>query len=177
MKNTNDQWFIYEESDLKLVEFTDSSFQSDHDDSKSMLGYIYILNNGAICWKSFKQHIVADFTYEEEYITASDAVKKVVWLQKFINELGVAPSLDTPCCCTMTASTIAQVKKLKSHQQTKHILCCYNLIWKMIDRGDVELQKINEKENLADLFTKVLDIMEFEDYKSKMNIRYYTDWL
>ena len=28
---------------------SDFNFQSDHDDSKSMLGYIYILNGGAIC--------------------------------------------------------------------------------------------------------------------------------
>ena len=49
LKNTKDQWLIYGESDLKLMGFTNFSFQSDHDDSKSMSGYIYILNNRAIC--------------------------------------------------------------------------------------------------------------------------------
>ena len=48
LRNTKDQWLVYDETDLKLMEFTDSSFQSDHDDSKSMLGYIFILNDGAI---------------------------------------------------------------------------------------------------------------------------------
>ena len=44
LRNTKNQWLIYGESDLKLVGFTDFNFQSNHDDSKSMSGYIYTLN-------------------------------------------------------------------------------------------------------------------------------------
>ena len=51
LRNTKDQWLVYEKTELKLVKFTDSSFQSDHDDSKSVSEYIFILNDGAICWK------------------------------------------------------------------------------------------------------------------------------
>ena len=80
LKNTKDQWLIYRESDLKLMRFIDSNFQSNHDDSKSMSGYIYILNGGAIYQKSSKQHTMADSTYEAEYIAASDAAKEAVWL-------------------------------------------------------------------------------------------------
>ena len=78
LRNTKDQWLVYGESDLKLVGFTDSSFQSDHDDSRSMSGYIFTLNGGAICWKSSKQHTVADSVCEMKYITASDAVKEAM---------------------------------------------------------------------------------------------------
>ena len=52
LRNTKDQWLIYGEFDLKLVGYTDSSFMSDQDDSKSVSGFIFILNGGAICWKS-----------------------------------------------------------------------------------------------------------------------------
>ena len=55
---------------------------------------MFILNGGAIYWKSFKQTIIVDSVYEAEYIAASDAAKEVAWLQKFLGELGVAPSLD-----------------------------------------------------------------------------------
>ena len=48
LKNTKDQWLIYEESDVKFVRYVDSSFQLDHDDSKSILGYVFTLNEGAI---------------------------------------------------------------------------------------------------------------------------------
>ena len=76
-----------------------------------------------------------------------------------------------------STSVIAQVKELKLHQRTKHILCCYHLVRENVDRDDVELQKIDGKKNLADPFIKALDVKEFEVYKSKMGIRYCTDWL
>ena len=49
LRNTKDQWLIYREPDLKLMGYTDSSFQSDRDDSKSISGFVFTLNGGAIC--------------------------------------------------------------------------------------------------------------------------------
>ena len=49
LRNTKDQWLIYGDNDLKLVEHTDFSFQSDHDNSKSVSSYMFIMNEEAIC--------------------------------------------------------------------------------------------------------------------------------
>ena len=49
LRNTKDQWLVYEEPDLKLVGYTDSSFQSDRDNSKSVSGFLFTLNGGMIC--------------------------------------------------------------------------------------------------------------------------------
>ena len=76
LRNTKDQMLIYGETDLKLEGFTDSSFESDRDDSKSVSGYVFILNGGAIYWKSSKQGTVADSVCEAEYIAASDMTKE-----------------------------------------------------------------------------------------------------
>ena len=77
LKNTKDQWLIYRDFDLKLMRYTDFSFQSDHDDSKSMSRYIFILNGGAIYWKYFKQHTVADSACEVESSRHSMLPKKL----------------------------------------------------------------------------------------------------
>ena len=176
MRNTKDQWLIYGDTNLKLVGYTDSSFQLDYDDSRSMSGYVFTLNGGAICWKSFKQHAVADSIYEVKYVAASKAAKEVVWLQKFISELGVTPFIDDPILLYCdSSSAIAQAKESKSHHRTKHVLHRYHLMREIMNRSDVELQKIDGKENLADLFTKALSIKEFDDFKWKMSIRYYLD--
>ena len=89
---------------------------------------------------------MADSICEAEYIATSDTVKKVVWLWKFIGELEVASSVDGPILlyCDSTGA-IAQVKKLKFHQRTKHILHRYHLIREIVDQGDVDFQKIDEK--------------------------------
>ena len=39
---------------------------------------------------------MADSVCEAEYIVASDAIKKAIWLRKSIDKLRVAPSIDGP---------------------------------------------------------------------------------
>ena len=121
---------------------------------------------------------MVDSVCEAEYIAASDAAKEVMWIWKFLREIGVAPSLDGPVLlyCDSTGA-IAQAKEPKSHHRTKHILRHYHLVREIVDRGDVDLQKIDGKKNLADPFTKTIMVKEFDDFKSKMGIRYCTDWL
>ena len=40
-----------------------------------MSDYVFTLNRGAICWKSSKQHTVADYVCKIEYNAASFAIK------------------------------------------------------------------------------------------------------
>ena len=73
-------------------------------------------------------------------------------------------------CIDSSTRAIAQAKETKAHQRMKYILYRYHLVQKIMDRGDIDLQKIDEKENLTDPFTKVLTVKEFEDHKIKMGI-------
>ena len=121
---------------------------------------------------------MANSTCEAKYITASDATKKAMWLRKLISELEVAPFFDGPILLYYDSTgTIIQAKESKSHQCTKHILHCYHLIREIVERDDVELQKIDGKKNLIDSFTKALGIKEFDEHKWKMRIRYCINWL
>ena len=96
LRRTKVVFLIYGGSDLKLEGYTDSNFQSDPDDSKSISGYMFTINGGAVSWKSSKQQTVADSTTEAEYIAASEAAKEAVWMKKFISDLGVVPEIDKP---------------------------------------------------------------------------------
>ena len=114
---------------MKLVGYTDSSFQSDHDDSKSVSGFIFTLNGAAISWNSSKQHTVVDSVCEAEYVATSDTAKEAVWLRKFITELRAAPSEDGLVLLYCDSSgAIARAKEPKAHQRTKHILRRYHLV-------------------------------------------------
>ena len=80
-----------------------------------MSGFIFTLNGGTVYWKSFKQHTVADSVCEAEYVTASDAAKEVVWLRKFITELGVEPSLVGPVLLYCDSSEPLLRRKNRRH--------------------------------------------------------------
>ena len=42
------------EEELVVTCYTDASFQTDKDDSKSQSGYVFTMNGGAVSWKSSK---------------------------------------------------------------------------------------------------------------------------
>ena len=118
LRRTKDLLLVYGGNSLKVEGYTDSSFQSDVDDSKSNSGYVYTLNGGAVCWKSSKQDTTADSTIEAEYIAASDAAKEGVWLKKFITDLGVVPDSEksTSLYCD-NYGAITQIREPGSHQK------------------------------------------------------------
>jgi hypothetical protein len=52
------------------------------------MGYIVMLNNGAIAWKSRRQPTVAFSTMELEYMALTEATKELKWVSNLTNALG-----------------------------------------------------------------------------------------
>ena len=58
------------EDELGVKGYTDVSYLTDLDDSRSQSGYVFVMNRGVVSWKSSKQDIVSASTTEAEYIAA-----------------------------------------------------------------------------------------------------------
>jgi hypothetical protein len=56
-------------------------------DSLSTIGFIFILDSGAICWKSRKQTIIANSTMEAELIALASASEEANWLRDLLYEI------------------------------------------------------------------------------------------
>jgi hypothetical protein len=124
LRRTKDLFLDYGgDKELVVKGYTDVSFVTNPDDSKSQSGYICTLNGGAFSWKSSKQGTIAESTTEAEYIAALKAAKKGVWIKKFMIELGVVPSVQGPMeIYSDNNGAIDQAKETRSHQKNKHIL-------------------------------------------------------
>nr|GEY45089.1 retrotransposon protein, putative, Ty1-copia subclass [Tanacetum cinerariifolium] len=59
--------------ELRVSCYTDAGYLTEADDLKSQTGYVFVLNGGAVDWKSAKQSIFATSSAEAEYIAAFDA--------------------------------------------------------------------------------------------------------
>ena len=84
------------EDELGVTGYVDASFDTDPDDSRSQRGYVFKVNGGAVTWRSCKQSVVAQSTMEAEYVAAAKAANEVVWLRKFVKQLGVFSSTRDP---------------------------------------------------------------------------------
>ncbi|GJY08159.1 retrotransposon protein, putative, ty1-copia subclass [Tanacetum coccineum] len=99
LRNTKDMFLVYGgdlKRELRVSCYTDAGYLTDADDLKSQTGYVFVLNGGAVDWKSAKQSIFATSSAEAEYIAAFDASKEAVWVRKFIFGLGVVPTIEKP---------------------------------------------------------------------------------
>ena len=98
LRRTKDLFLVYGgvDEELTVKGYVDTSLGSDLDDSKSQTGYVFMLNGGAISWRSSKQSVVAQSIMESEYIATCEASNEAMWLKKFVIELGVFPSCTDP---------------------------------------------------------------------------------
>ena len=63
LRRTKDMFLVYGgEEELVAKCYVDASFDTDPDDSKSQSGYVFLVNGGAVSWRSSKQPVVAGST-------------------------------------------------------------------------------------------------------------------
>nr|GEY82667.1 hypothetical protein [Tanacetum cinerariifolium] len=99
LRNTKDMFLVYGgdlKRELRVSCYTDAGYLTDADDLKSYTGYVFVLNGGAVDWKSAKQSICTTSSTEAEYIAAFDASKEAVWLGNSFLGLVLFPQLKNP---------------------------------------------------------------------------------
>ena len=174
LRRTKDMLLILGgEKELQVTGYTDASFQTDRDDARSQSGWVFLLNGGAVSWKSSKQDTVADSTCESEYLAASEASKEAIWLREFISDLGVVPSISEPVeiFCDNTGA-VALTKEPKDHGKSKHIDRKYHFVRNKVEEGHVLVSRVSSEENLADPFTKALPRPKHEMHTEGIGVRF-----
>ena len=72
---------------------------------------------------------------------------------------------------------IAQVKELRSHQRSKHVLRHFYLIREIIGRAVVKIEQIPTNRNIANLLTKPLSQRQYDSHVSSYDLRHVSNWL
>ncbi|GKB37839.1 retrotransposon protein, putative, ty1-copia subclass [Tanacetum coccineum] len=174
LRNTKDMILVYgakPKAKLKVSCYADASFQTDKDDTKSQTGYVFVLNGGAVDWKSAKKITTVMSSTEAEYIVAAKASMESVWMRKFIDGLrSVMPSNKRHMemlCDNEPARAIANdpgILKGARHFQRK-----YHYIREVIQEHEIILKKVYIDYNIADPFTKPMSFNKH--YEHAMAIR------
>ena len=88
LKGTSNHGLLYKKaSSSNCVGYSDSDWAGDTDDRKSTSGYVFLVGDTAITWKSKKQSCVALSTAEAEYIALSQAAQEALWLRQLATDL------------------------------------------------------------------------------------------
>lgn len=118
--------------------------------------------------------MVALSTTEAEYISLVEAIKEGLWLRGLTEELGNDQS--EVCIGCDSQSDICLAKNNVFHDRTKHVSVSKHVALKMsfvrdmIEAGEVEVQKVHTSENLADMLTKVIPSIKFDQALAKLGL-------
>ncbi|GJT10315.1 retrotransposon protein, putative, ty1-copia subclass [Tanacetum coccineum] len=175
LRNTKDMFLVYggnPSTELRVECYCDAGFETDRDDTKSQTGYVFVLNGGAVDWKSSKQSTTAMSATESEYIAASEAAMEAVWIRKFISGLGIVPTINEPLnmyCDNSAAVHYANepgVQKGARHYQRR-----YHYVRECVELGEIRILKVHTDNNLADPFTKALSNRKLTQHARGMGLR------
>ena len=81
LQGTKDLVLTYWHTDtLEVVGFSDSDCAGCVDDKKSTFGYIFMMVEGVVSWKSVKQTLTASSITVVEYVACYEATCHAIWL-------------------------------------------------------------------------------------------------
>nr|GEW61365.1 hypothetical protein [Tanacetum cinerariifolium] len=175
LRNTKDMFLVYggnPKAELRVDCYCDAGLETDRDDIKSQTGYVFILNGGAVDWKSSKKSTTAMSATKAEYIAASEAAMEAVWIRKFISGLGIVPTIREPIkmFCDNSA-TLLITNKSGVQRGARHYHRRYHYIRECIELGKINLLKVHIDDNLADPFTKALPKGKLTRHARRMGLR------
>lgn len=128
LKATRDHGLIYAKMDEpELLCYSDADWAGDQESRLSTSGMVTLFSSGPVSFKAQQQPVVALSTTEAEYISASLAVKDLIWIQRFMVELGVSLESKPRLLCD-NQSAIKLIKNPEFHQRSKHIDIRYHFI-------------------------------------------------
>ncbi|GKF37577.1 hypothetical protein Tco_0114335, partial [Tanacetum coccineum] len=129
--------------ELRVSCYTDVGYLTNADDLKSQTGYVFILNGGAVDWKSAKQSIFATSTAKLKLISMyCDNITRAITIS---NESGITKGARNFCA--------------KVHYLSE-----------VIEFGDIKLEKVHTYDNLTDPSTKALAFLKHSEHIKNIGI-------
>ena len=153
---------------VKVTGYGDADWAGCHDSRKSTSGYVFLMGSGAVAWASKKQLVVALSSVEAEYISGSLAVQEAIWENKFLEEIGI--KAEKPLLYQDNQGAIAFANNPIQHARTKHIDVRHYFMKDAVLKDLVTLKYCPTQDMVADVLTKHLGRIKFEEFRKSMGI-------
>ena len=122
---------------------------------KCHAGYVIIWLDGPIVSHSSRLHHVGLSSEHNEYMSMTNAIKKIIWLRQLMAEIGKAFEEPTP----VYGDNVQANKLCTEHfisPGNQYIATQYHFNKEKVMSGDVRIIWVDSKHNIADLLTKAL---------------------
>ena len=154
----------------RLVCYTDASFASCVDTSRSTGGYVILLGDCPVAWACRKQTVVATSSMYSEYIALFELVVELQWLVPIFQFIcGILNwEFTRPLVFCDSGSAISFVQNAIERSRTKSLGVTYHAVRESYEQGLFELKYVRTGDNVADIFTKFLSVPIFQRHSSSL---------
>ena len=124
------------------------------------------MGSGVISWFSRNKSYVVLSIAKAEYVAACSTTCEVVWLRKLLSDLfdlQMDATCDNQSCVKLSENSVF-------HDKSKHIEINYHYIRAMVQRGAMKLQYVVTDDQIANVLTKPLAIVNFEYFREKLGV-------
>ena len=170
IKRTPRKGLIYRRHDhLRIEAYSDVEYAGDKGDRKSTTGYCRYVRGNLVTWRSRKQNVVSCLSAEAEYLAMAATAREMVWLQSFVQDLGITTPMHMPVHCDNQAA-IFIVGNLAFHERTKHMEIDYHFIRDKVLMRVISTPHISSSDQLTDIFTKSIIGVSYDCLGSKLGM-------
>ncbi|GBP22474.1 Retrovirus-related Pol polyprotein from transposon TNT 1-94 [Eumeta japonica] len=154
LQGTKDLKLTYtKDGDENITGYCDADWASDVCDRKSCTGYTFLLQGGAISWRSHKQQTVALSTAEAEYMAMSSAAQEALWLQQLHAEVG--QQQKNPLVIFSDNESAIKLSNNNCYlPRSRHIDIRYHFLKDHVNNFDIKFSYVKGENMIADNLTK-----------------------
>ena len=154
-----------------MVGFSDSDNAGYVDDKKCTYGYIFMMAEGAVSWKSVKQTLTVSSTMEVVYVACYEITCHAIWLWNFILALEVVHSIYRPLKLFYDNSVVVSFSKnTRSTSHSKHIDVKFFFLKEKVTKSFISFEHMPITSMLVDPLTKGLHICVFQEHVTRMRL-------
>nr|GEV84796.1 retrovirus-related Pol polyprotein from transposon TNT 1-94 [Tanacetum cinerariifolium] len=141
-------------SGIETIVYAESDHARGYVDRKSTSGVCTFMKCFLTSWFSKKQTALAISTTKAEYVSTEKSCQQALWMKQALVDYGIRLD-DIPLMCD-NKGAIDLSKNPVQHSRTKHIEIRYHFLRDNVQKGNIFMEKVSSKDNIADILTKPL---------------------
>ena len=160
---------LYKSSLSSLLSYTDADWGGCPDNRRSTSGYYVFLGDNLISWSAKRQPTVSKSSAEAEYRGVANVVSETCWIRNLLLEIHFPIHTATLVYCDNVRVVYLSGNPIH-HQRTKHIEMDIHFVREKVQRGQVRVLHVPSRYQIADIFTKGLPQILFDDSHSSLSV-------
>jgi hypothetical protein len=138
--------------DIQIRDYADADFAGNLETRRSTTGFVIMLGNAPISWRSTDQRCVSLSTLESECHALSTSVVESLWLRDVLQEINGDAERCIQCFEDNAACLV--LANNESLGRAKHIATRFHFVKELVQKGEITVSGIASQEMIADALTK-----------------------